>query len=60
MVLTSSSAPCLSGQKNRDLNEEELELTETNKTWYSVPVTPLDPLTETDDKIDIRNMQRVG
>jgi len=60
MVLSSASAPCLSGRKNRDLNEQEREQTEIRRRVYSVPVVPVDPLTETDEKIDIRTLPGRG
>ncbi len=59
-MLSSASAPCLSGRKNRNLNEQEREQTELRRKVYSVPVVPVDPLTETDEKIDIRALPGRG
>lgn len=57
MVLSSMSAPCLSGQLNRDINTAEMDETILNKTVYSIPVQPVDILTDTDKRVDIRLIQ---
>lgn len=57
MVLSSMSAPCMSGQLNRDINTDEMDETLLNKKVYSIPVQPVDLLTNTDKTVDIRLIQ---
>jgi len=60
MVLSSGSAPVLSGKKQREQNEEERDETERRRKMFSVPVVPVDPLTDTDATIDRRMLPGVG
>ena len=57
MVLSSMSTPCMSGQLNRDINTAEMDETILNKKVYSIPVQPVDILTDTDKRVDIRLIQ---
>jgi len=47
----------MSGQLNRDINTDEMDETILNKKVYSIPVQPVDLLTDTDKRVDIRLIQ---
>lgn len=57
MVLSSMSAPCMSGRLNRYQNTAKMDETILNKKVYSIPVQPVDLLTDTDKRVDIRLIQ---
>jgi hypothetical protein len=56
MVLSSTSDPWASGKLNRWQNQDEMDESIVNKSLYSIPVQPIDALTDTDKKIDVRLM----